>query len=101
VTAKASDAAPSAASGSECEQAYGELVVLIDSFKGIPGNTATPAPPAREDFVKACESLPKEVRPCLRVSHAMPHAKECQALIDALPEDVKARAKALLAQGQK
>ncbi len=61
----------------ECAQAYDGLAQMVESMqKNLPGGKSNLPP--KDQFVKACSELPKEVQQCMNMSYAMNHLQECQ-----------------------
>jgi hypothetical protein len=82
-----------------CEEGYAQIKALIEAFKGVPGNQASPKVPTENEFMEACTSLPADIQKCFLINELMKtpaKLKSCKAKIEALPPDVKARATALM-----
>ena len=67
----AADTMPAAGGGSDCGTGVRrDQSAKSKGFKGVPGNQANPEVPKRDDFMKACGTLPKDVQQCMKLSHA-------------------------------
>lgn len=83
---------------SVCDAAFQAIAAMAEEVRARDPEAVNPTPP-RENFLHACERLPRDVQQCLLPTYAVGHRAECTRATEAAPRADRERLERLLAGG--
>jgi len=91
-------AGASAEGGSNCEQAYGSVIAMVQALQQQLGR-GSGGLPDRATFVAACNELPENVQRCMVMAYAAEHREECQRATASVNDETRTKIRRMMGTG--